>query len=109
VGLDLAFVLTLGQIMADIPEGFATVVNFRSKGVPRAKRLLLAASFALPVLLAAALGYWLLRGASDALKLAALVFTAGLLAIAAVEEMIEQAHESRTLQGTAAAVSRPPT
>jgi ZIP family zinc transporter len=94
VGLGLAFVLALGQIMADIPEGFATVANFRDKGVPRTRRLLLSASFAVPVLLAAALGYWLLRGASDALKLSALVFTAGLLIVAAVEEMIGEAHES---------------
>ena len=94
VGLGLAFVLALGQIMADIPDGFATVANFRDKGVPRTRRLLIAASFALPVLLAAALGYGLLRGAPDALKLAALVFTAGLLTVAAIEEMIEQAHES---------------
>lgn len=62
--------------------------------MPRAQRLLQSASFALPVLLGASLGYWLFRDQSEALKLSALVFTAGLLAVAVVEEMVSEAHES---------------
>lgn len=94
VSFSLAFVLAIGQVMADIPEGFATIANFREKGVSRARRLALSAAFAVPVLVAALLGYFLLRGQSDAVKLSALVFTAGLLTVAAVEEMIREAHES---------------
>jgi ZIP family zinc transporter len=45
-------------------------------------------------LLAASLAYLLLRGQGEALKMAALVFTAGLLTVAAVEDMIVEAHES---------------
>ena len=48
----------------------------------------------MPVLLAASLAYVLLRGQGEALKMAALVFTAGLLSVAAVEDMIVEAHES---------------
>lgn len=94
ISFGLAFVLAIGQVMADIPEGFATIANFREKGVSRFRRLTLAAAFAVPVLVAALLGYFLLRGQSEAVKLSALVFTAGLLTIAAVEEMIREAHES---------------
>ena len=96
----LALVLALGQVLADIPEGYAGIANFRDKGVPRGRRLLLSASFAVPVLLAATLAYFLLRGQSEAVKkseavkMSALVFTAGLYTLAAVEDMVAEAHES---------------
>lgn len=80
--------------MADIPEGFATVANFRDKGVGRAKRLLISASFLLPVVGAAALAYFTLRGRSEIMKMAGLVFVAGLYMLAAMEDMMREAHES---------------
>jgi zinc transporter ZupT len=46
----LGVLLALGQVPADIPEGFATIATFKNKGVPRAKRVLLSASFAIPIL-----------------------------------------------------------
>jgi ZIP family zinc transporter len=55
---------------------------------------MLAAAFALPVLLAAMLAYFLLRHQSATCKMATLVFTAGLLMGAAVEDMITEAHAS---------------
>ena len=94
VATSLALVLALGQVLADVPEGFATIANFKDKEVPRRRRLILGASFAAPVLLAATLAYVLLRGQGEALKMAALVFTAGLLTVAAVEDMIVEAHKS---------------
>src|SRR3546814_1372952 len=45
VSSDLALVLAAGQVLADLPEGYATVANFRSKGVPRPNRILLSGSF----------------------------------------------------------------
>ena len=90
IGAGLAFssqlglVLALGQVFADIPEGFAVIVNFRDKGVKRVKRLLISASFALPVLGAAAVGFLALRGQSEAVKMAALVAVAGLYTLAVV-------------------------
>lgn len=90
VGLTLA----LGQVMADVPEGFAVIANFRDKGVDRRRRLLLSASFALPVVLAALAAFFLLRGQGDVVKMSALVFVAGLYTLAAVEDMIAEAHES---------------
>ena len=94
VSTQTALMLALGQVLADIPEGFAVIANFRDKGVSRAKRLLLSLSFTAPVLGAAALAYFALRGRSEALKMAALVFVAGLYTLAAIEEMLREAHES---------------
>jgi zinc transporter, ZIP family len=94
LALVLALGQVLGQVLADVPEGFATIANFKDKDVPRGRRLILGASFAVPVLVAATLAYVLLRGRGEALQMAALVFTAGLLTVAAVEDMIVEAHES---------------
>src|SRR3546814_11578570 len=68
---DLALVLAAGQVLADLPEGYATVANFRSKGVPRPNRILLSGSFFIYVVGSAVLSYVLLRNAPDALKMAA--------------------------------------
>lgn len=90
----MALLLALGQVLADIPEGFSVTANFRDKGVRRRKRLLLSASFALPVVGAAMLAYLTLRGQGEAVKMAALVFVAGLYSLAAVEDMLREAHQS---------------
>ena len=87
-------ILSLGQILADIPEGFATIANFRDKGVVRAKRLLISASFFLPVVGSAVVAYVALKGRSENLKMAGLVFVAGLYLLAAMEDMMREAHES---------------
>src|SRR3546814_6373430 len=68
VSSDLALVLAAGQVLADLPEGYATGANFRSKGGPRPNRLLLSGSFFIYVVGSAALSYVLLRNAPDALK-----------------------------------------
>ena len=90
----LALTLALGQVMADVPEGFAVLATFREKGVARGKRLLLSASFVVPVVGAALVAYFGLRNQGEAVKMAALVFVAGLYTLAAVEDMLEEAHES---------------
>ncbi len=90
----LALALAAGQVLADVPEGFATVANFQNKDVPRRRRLLLATSFFAFVSGAAALSYFALRDAPTRLKMSALVFAAGLLTVAAVEDMLEEAHDA---------------
>jgi len=93
VSSQLGLLLALGQVLADIPEGFAVIADFRDKGVGRARRLLLSASFALPVVGAAVLAYFVLRARSETLKMTTLVFVAGLYVLAAVEDMLREAHE----------------
>jgi zinc transporter, ZIP family len=94
VATSFALVLALGQVLADVPEGFAALADFKDKGVARAQRLLLGLSFTIPALAAATLAYVLLRGQSEALRMAGAVFTAGLLTVAAVEDMMMEAHAS---------------
>lgn len=92
----LALVLAAGQVLADVPEGYAAVANFRDKAMPRPTRILLSVSFFVYVVLAALGSYFLLRDAPLSLKVSALVFVAGLLTVAAVEDMLEEAHEAHT-------------
>lgn len=94
VSSSLALVLALGQVLADIPEGYATIANMKEKNVPRSRRMLLSASFAVPVVGMAAIAYFLLRDVSEAWQMSALAFVAGLLSLAAVEDMLSEAHES---------------
>ena len=95
VSFDLALVLAAGQVLADVPEGYASVANFRANKVPRSKRLMLSASFVLFCTGAALVSYFVLREAATWVQLGALVFVAGLLTLAAVEDMLQEAHESR--------------
>lgn len=94
ITLGLGLLLAIGQVPADLPEGFATITSFREQGVPRRRRLWLAASFALPIFLGATLGYWVVQGRPEIYKLVLLAFTAGILLTVAVEEMITEAHRS---------------
>ena len=92
ITLSLGLLLALGQVTADVPEGFATIAAFKRQGISRYARLLLAASFALPVLLGATLGYWIVRDQAETVKLALLAFTAGILTTVTVEEIIPESH-----------------
>lgn len=49
VSASMALVLATGQVLADIPEGYATIANMKQNRVPRSRRMLLSASFAIPV------------------------------------------------------------
>lgn len=94
IGLALGILLALGQVPADIPEGFATIATFKDKGIERGQRLLLTASLAIPILLGATLGFFAVRGQPEIVKLSLLAFTAGILIAVAVEEMIPEAHDA---------------
>lgn len=94
VGASLAIVLAAGQVLADFPEGYSVVANLRENGVPRKRRIAVSLSFPLYCLGTAMLAWFLLRDAPDAAKYVALSFVAGLLSIAAVEDMLEEAHEA---------------
>ncbi|GAB4524055.1 MAG: hypothetical protein OHK0046_38450 [Anaerolineae bacterium] len=91
----LGLLLALGQVPADVPEGFATIASFRQKGVARLQRILLSLSFAVPIFIGATVGYWAVRDQPAIVKLSLLAFTAGLLLVIAVEEMVTQAHDNR--------------
>ena len=90
----LGVVLGVGQIMANVPEGFASISTFRANGVARTTRLRLTAGFFVPVVGAALVGFLLLRGRPEGWQYSALVATAGLYTVAAFEDIIEEAHEA---------------
>jgi len=95
--VEISLGLLLAQVPADIPEGFATIATFKSKGVAKKLRYILSAAFALPILLGATLGYWAVRDSAEVVKFSLLAFTAGILLTISIEEMITEAHNSRTL------------
>lgn len=95
VSFNLAIALAAGQVLADVPEGYASVANFRKNGIARRNRILLSASFILFSCGAAILSYLLVRDAGQGPKMALLAFVAGLLTVAAVEDMLEEAHDAR--------------
>ncbi|SDQ03141.1 MULTISPECIES: ZIP family metal transporter [Micrococcaceae] len=92
----LGFLLALGQVPADLPEGFAAVATLRRAGIRRRTRILMALGFTVPILLGAAIGYFALREAPEILTLSVLALTGGALTSVVVEEMITEAHESKT-------------
>ena len=93
ISAGLGLMLALAQVPADLPEGFATIANFRAKGMARVRRLTLSLAFAVPILIGAAIGYYGVRNAPDLAKLSLLAFTAGILLTVVVEEIIPEAHE----------------
>ena len=94
VSLSLALTLAAGQVLADVPEGFAAAATFRANNVPRRRRILLMASFAIPVVGAAVFANAVLRGAPEIYRFGALAVISGMLAVAAIEDMIGEAHEA---------------
>jgi ZIP family zinc transporter len=94
VSLNLGILLALGQVSADIPEGFATVVKFKADGIGRARRLMLAGAFAVPVLSGASVGYWVMRNHPELYKLLVLALTGGILLATSLGEMLAEAHET---------------
>ena len=94
ISAGLGVVLAVGQSLADGPEGFAAISTFRANGLPRRQRLLLSVSFALPVLLGALVSFLLLRDRPETWQYTAVVGAGGLLTVAALEEMLLEAHEA---------------
>jgi ZIP family zinc transporter len=66
----------------------------RDKGIKREKRLLISASFVVPVFSAAVFAYFLLCGQGEVVKMVGVVFVARLYRPAAVEDILAEAHES---------------
>ncbi|MEQ8483930.1 MAG: hypothetical protein RIB46_06175 [Pseudomonadales bacterium] len=88
VNRGLGLVLAVGQVTVDLPEGYAVIANLRERGIPRRQRIWLSAAFLLPALGAAMVAYLLLRGQPPEWKLGVLMVGAGLLTVAAIEDMI---------------------
>lgn len=102
ISIGLGLLLALAQLPANMPEGFATIAAFKRQQLSRRKRLWLAVSLSGAVPLGASIGYWLVRGQPDIVKLLLLGFTSGILITVVVEEMIPAAHEAGDAQSATA-------
>lgn len=89
----LGLILALGQVMANIPGGLATLVTFKQNKTSPKMRQILSGCFFLPALFGASLGYWAVRGKPQLLKFTLLSFTAGILTTVVVENMVPEASE----------------
>ncbi|QBR83783.1 ZIP family zinc transporter [Legionella israelensis] len=90
----LGIILALGQVLGDLPEGFAMSATLKKYEYSAMARFLLLLCFAIPVMFGAAFGYLVLQNAPDIFKYIVLAFTAGILLSVAVEEMLTEAHQS---------------
>ena len=96
VSAELGLLLALSQVVANVPGGFATIANFRTQEVRRSVRLLAAGSLVLPVVIGAAAGFFLLRGAGEGVQNAALAFVVGVLLVTTIEDLVPQADKPGT-------------
>lgn len=65
IAASLGLLLALGQIPADLPEGFATIATLKKLGVARGTPILLAASFTIPIVLGASISYFAVRDSDE--------------------------------------------
>ena len=93
VSISLGLLLALGQVPADIPEGFATIATFKKRGISKKMRYLLAAGFVIPIFLGATVGYWAVRESAEIVQFSLLAFTAGILMSVSIEEILSEAHD----------------
>lgn len=103
ISAGLGLYLALGQTTADIPEGFAGMASLKRYNMKRWMRLALGASFLIPALAGAVIGYYLLRGRPQIWQLSLLSFSAGILATVAVEEIVPEGHQEDESQFAALA------
>lgn len=92
VASSLGLLLALGQVPADVPEGFAVVGAFKRAGIRRRVRLLATGAFFVPIMVGTTVGYWAVRGQPEVVKFSLLAFTAGVLTTVVVEEIVPEAH-----------------
>ncbi|MDX1655520.1 MAG: hypothetical protein R3310_09960 [Candidatus Competibacteraceae bacterium] len=90
VSSSLGLLIGATQTIANIPGGFAATKNLRNDQVPATRRWLLNFLLFLPVIVSAAIGFWLLSGQSGFIKHTGLAFIVGVLLLATIEDMIPE-------------------
>jgi ZIP family zinc transporter len=95
VAFSLALLIALGQVAADVPEGFAVVATMKAKGLSRRARTAVSASFVIPIMAGTVVSYLVVRGRSELVQYSFLMFAAGVLVTVVVEELVPEAHENK--------------
>ena len=92
ISIKLGLILACGQVLADIPEGFAVSANFQSEGMKRSRRIGVTFSLSLFVIGTALIAFYLFKEVSHVSKMSALVLTSGMYCLASVEDLLNEAH-----------------
>lgn len=95
VEMRLGLLLAATQLIANIPGGFASTANLKSKNVARHVRMSIAGGMFLAVGLSTALGFLFLRDSSEATKMLVLAGMVGLLLLTTVEDIIPEGDAPR--------------
>lgn len=95
VALNLGLMLAAAQLLANIPGGFAATANLRGHKVKRRRRILVSALMFAPVIVSAAVGFLVLRGAPDVVQSGVLAFIVGVLLLATIEDMVPEGDAPR--------------
>jgi zinc transporter, ZIP family len=90
----LGLLLALGHLPANLPGGFTSVALLKEQGLSRPIRLAVAGGLAVPLVVGATLGYFVVRDQPEAYRLVLLTFTAGALTTVVVDDIIPEAQES---------------
>jgi ZIP family zinc transporter len=97
VASGLGFLIAVSQSVANISGGFAAAARLQQNGVPRGRRLAVAAMLGIPTVVSCCLGYWLLRDASAAMQNAALAVIVGILLVTTIEDVSPEGDASPRL------------
>jgi len=92
IATSLGLLLAVGQVPADLPEGFALMAALRARGVEARRRRLAVAALAVPVVAGALLGVRVVRRAPPLVRVSVLALTGGVLTSVVVEEVVPEAH-----------------
>lgn len=93
--LQLGFLIAFAQFIANTPGGFAAAANLRNNDVKRSRRLTAAVLLAVPAILSAVIGYFILKDAPATVQDSVLCFVAGILLLATIEDMIPEGDAPR--------------
>lgn len=92
VSLSLAILIAIAMAPVDWLEAFPTMAKFREAGVTTTTRVVAALGLGAATLVAVTIGYWVLRGAADAVQLTAVAFAGGMLFVGVSEDLLPEGH-----------------
>jgi ZIP family zinc transporter len=99
IGIGSALTLSAGLLVAaglainNIPLAFLTIATAKRQGVPPGRRRLLSILFVVAILAGATLGYWVLEGQPELVKLALVSLVSGFLITMVTQTMIPEAQQ----------------
>ena len=91
--LGAGLLVAAGLAINNVPLAFLTIATAKRQGMPPERRRLLSILFIVIILAGATLGYWVLEGQSELVKLALVSLVSGFLITMVTQSMIPEAHQ----------------